>query len=220
MPRQKPSFLFLIPSFLPFLSLLLTLISLLPSTTALSSYSSNSTSNSTSPTSPSTPSATPSRPALQIDDSSESIYTYAGCWNESAGLPGTTGLRALDGANEVLEGEMTVEICLAFCARGDATQDHRAAYRLAGLEYSRECWCGDKLNPLTVRLDDAACDLPCDGANTTACGGALKLSLYNATAAVLADEEKSAAEGRWERAWGGVLMSTMVLVLGFALRGL
>ncbi|KAI0193333.1 carbohydrate-binding WSC, partial [Xylaria flabelliformis] len=108
-------------------------------------------------------------------------YTYAGCWNESAGLPGTTGLRALDGPNEVLEGQMTVETCLAFCTGGDTQQNHRAPYRLAGLEYARECWCGDVLNSLAVRLEDAACDLPCDGANTTACGGALKLSLYNAT---------------------------------------
>ncbi|KAI0446810.1 WSC domain-containing protein [Xylaria telfairii] len=202
------------------LPLLPTLTSLLLSTAALSSSSPNSTSTLPSPTSPSTPSATPSKPALQIGDSSGSIYTYAGCWNESAGLPGTTGLRALDGPNEVLDGEMTVEICLAFCARGDVTQNHRAAYRLAGLEYSRECWCGDELNPLTVHLDDAACDLPCDGANTTACGGALKLSLYNATTTTLPDGKRSAAEGRWERAWGGVFVSTMVLVLGFALGGL
>ncbi|KAI0486043.1 WSC domain-containing protein [Xylaria cf. heliscus] len=227
-PRQAP------PS--PLLSLLLlTLTSTISSTTALSP------SNSTSPpfTSPSNttstpfPSATPSTPALQIGDSSGTIYTYAGCWNESAGLPGTTGLRALEGASEVLPGEMTVATCLAFCARGSGsisgsgsggvpqTQNHRTAYRLAGLEYSRECWCGDELNPLVVQLEDAACDLPCDGANTTACGGALKLSLYNATAAVLAAESRrSEAEGRWRGAWGGVVVGAMGLGLGFALGGL
>ncbi|KAI8954284.1 WSC domain-containing protein [Xylaria longipes] len=203
MPQRIPS------SPLTLLSLLLTLTSTLPFTTAQSS--------SDSTTSSPAPSATPSKPALKIDDGSGSIYTYAGCWNESAGLPNTTGLRALDGPTESLEGEMTVEICLAFCAQGDTQQNHRAAYRLAGLEYSRECWCGDKLNPLTVRLDDAACDFPCDGANTTACGGALKLSLYNATSASLTGDESGAAEWRREGAWGGVLVGTVALVLGFSL---
>ncbi|KAI0460216.1 WSC domain-containing protein [Xylaria acuta] len=208
---------------LTLLYLLLTLTPILPYTAALSSSNSTSSTSSSAPS----PSPTPSKPALKIGDSSGSVYTYAGCWNESAGLPGTTGLRALDGASEVLEGEMTVGACLAFCARGDATrtrqrQDRKAApYRLAGLEYARECWCGDELNPLVVRLEDAACDLPCDGANTTACGGALKLSLYNATAAPpLTDDESGAAGSRPEGAWGGVLVATTILVLGFALGGL
>ncbi|KAI1757309.1 WSC domain-containing protein [Xylaria castorea] len=202
--------------------LLLTLTSIIPYTNALTPSNSSTSSTSTSTYSPAAPSATPSKPALNIGDSSGSIYTYAGCWNESAGLPGTTGLRALDGINEVLEGEMTVEACLAFCARGDATarNNHEAPYRLAGLEYSRECWCGDALNPLTVHLDDDACDLPCDGANTTACGGVLKLSLYNATAASLTNKKSGAAEWRREGAWGGVLAATTVLVLGFSLGGL
>ncbi|KAI0555183.1 hypothetical protein F4679DRAFT_155411 [Xylaria curta] len=191
----------------------LTLTSIIPYTAALPS------SNSTSSTS--APSATPSNPALKIGDSSGSIYTYAGCWNESAGLPGTTGLRALDGPNEVLEGQMTVETCLTFCMGGDTQQNHRAPYRLAGLEYARECWCGDVLNSLAVRLEDTACDLPCDGANTTACGGALKLSLYNTTVAPsLTDDKSDAAGWRREGAWGGMLVGTTALALGLALGSL
>ncbi|KAI0863072.1 WSC domain-containing protein [Xylaria cubensis] len=200
------------PPFTLTLLSLLTLTSIIPHTTALSS--SNNTSSNSTPTTSSAPSATPSKPALKIGDSSGSIYTYAGCWNESAGLPGTTGLRALDGPNEVLEGQMTVETCLAFCTRGDTQQNHRAPYRLAGLEYARECWCGDVLNSLAVRLEDAACDLPCDGANTTACGGALKLSLYNATTtSSLTDDKSGAAEWRREGAWGGMLVGMTILVL-------
>ncbi|KAI0409608.1 WSC domain-containing protein [Xylaria palmicola] len=192
------------PPPLTLLSLILTLTPLAPCTQA------RSLPNGTSPTS-AAPSATPSRPALRIVDGSGTAYAYVGCWNESAGLPGTTGLRALDGASEVLPGAMTVGECLGFCARG--------AYRLAGLEYARECWCGDELNIFSVPLADAACDNPCDGANATACGGSLKLSLYNSTAPPV---DESRAAQRWgERAWAGTLVgTTAILVASFALGGL
>ncbi|KAI1420608.1 WSC domain-containing protein [Xylaria sp. FL1777] len=199
---------------IPLLSLLLISTPILPQITALTTTNTTTTTTTSSPSpSPSTPSPTT---ALQIVNSSSSNYTYAGCWNETTGLSGTTGLRALGGPSEVLRGQMTVELCLDFCAHGSG-QMH--AYRLAGLEYSRECWCGDTLNSLSVRLPDAACDTPCDGANATACGGALRLSLYNSTAAV-ANKESSAGSGsgswRVERAWRGAVLGTVVLGLGFA----
>ncbi|KAI1356856.1 WSC domain-containing protein [Xylaria sp. FL0043] len=200
----------------PLLSLILISSPILPQATAQppssnTSPSSSSSSVSTSATSTSTSTSTPSptsTPPLQIPSGSASNYAYAGCWNETYGLAGTTGLRALDGASEVLPGEMTVEKCLGFCARG--------AYRLAGLEYSRECWCGDELNSLSVRLSDAACDTPCDGANSTACGGALKLTVYNSTAAAK-DDESGAESLRMEGMLRGAVLGTVVWGLAFAL---
>ncbi|KAI1279129.1 WSC domain-containing protein [Xylaria sp. FL0933] len=196
----------------PLLSLILIFSPLFPQATAQPastiSSSSSSSSVSTSPTSTSPPSPT-STPPLQIPDGSASNYAYAGCWNETYGLAGTTGLRALDGASEVLPGEMTVEKCLDFCARG-------TAYRLAGLEYSRECWCGDELNSLSVRLPDAACDTPCDGANSTACGGALRLTLYNSTAPAK-DDESGAGSWRIEGALRGAVLGTVLFGLALAL---
>ncbi|KAI0195948.1 WSC domain-containing protein [Astrocystis sublimbata] len=205
----------------PLVSLLLTLTTLLPSTAA---QSSTHTSTSTSTTSSSSTSPS-SHPTLAIGSADNTIYAYAGCFNESAGLPNTTGLRALDGPSEVKEGEMTVALCLAFCAQGDPQQNHVAAYRYAGLEYSRECWCGDELNPLVTQLKDGACDFPCDGDKTTACGGQLKLSLYNVTS------EKALTEGSggdkngamsWGRdgAWNAMLVGSMVSVMGLALGSL
>ncbi|KAI0432137.1 WSC domain-containing protein [Xylaria sp. FL1042] len=195
---------------LPLLSLILISGSILPQ--AIAQPASTSSSSSTSPTSTST--STPSSTAtLQIADGSASNYVYIGCWNETSGLAGTTGLRALDGASEVLPGEMTVEKCLDFCARGNANAH---AYRLAGLEYSRECWCGDELNSLSVQLADAACDTPCDGANSTACGGALRLTLYNSTAAVK-DGESGAESWRRGGVFRGAVLGTVILGLGFAL---
>lgn len=59
-------------------------------------------------------------------------YDYYGCYNETTEIPGSAHTRALDGGiNEVKRGEMTVPMCLSFCADGD-TQ-----YAYAGLEWSR-----------------------------------------------------------------------------------
>ncbi|KAI8632182.1 WSC domain-containing protein [Xylariaceae sp. FL1651] len=154
------------------------------------------------------PYTTAQTPSLQIVDNSSS-YAYSGCWNETSGLAGTNGLRALDGGIHVaLPGAMTVELCLDFCARNDSAH---GAYALAGLEYSRECWCADALNVLSVRRPDADCDTPCDGANETACGGSLRLSLYNRTGA---KGKNDAARGRTEGAWGSVAMGMLVSGLG------
>ncbi|KAI1828473.1 WSC domain-containing protein [Xylaria intraflava] len=181
-----------------------------PSTTAQSAFINNAI----SPLAPST-----SKPALEIGESSDGAYTYAGCWNETTDLPGTTGLRALDGINKVLLGTMTVQKCLDFCAHSDGAH---GAHRLAGLEYSRECWCADKLNSLSVRLTDDSCDMPCDGANTTACGGALRLSLYNVTGAGAGAVSAAVAITSWnwqgEGAWGVLAVGLMGFAWGFALR--
>ena len=45
----------------------------------------------------------------------------------------------------------------------------------------RECWCAQTLSGIAEKLDDTACNYPCEGNNTTACGGSLKLSVYRAS---------------------------------------
>ncbi|KAI9171569.1 WSC domain-containing protein [Paramyrothecium foliicola] len=100
-------------------------------------------------------------------------YEYYGCYNETTEIEGSAQTRALgDGINEVKKGEMTVPMCLAFCSGG------RTEYRYAGLQWSRECWCGQVLAGISAKLDDDQCSFPCDGDNSTACGGSLKLSVY------------------------------------------
>lgn len=59
-------------------------------------------------------------------------YTYHGCYNETTQVDGSDRSRALaDGINQVRRGQMTVPLCLGFCANG------RTQYRYAGLEWSR-----------------------------------------------------------------------------------
>jgi len=61
-----------------------------------------------------------------------SKYIYQGCFNETVGVEGTTGARAIsDGTHEVGEGSMTAPECLSFCSSNGTT------YKYAGLEFSR-----------------------------------------------------------------------------------
>ncbi|KAI0383694.1 WSC domain-containing protein [Hypomontagnella monticulosa] len=118
-------------------------------------------------------------PNLRIIDS-DPKYKYVGCYSETT--PESPTHRALDGPFFTKTGSMTVETCIKFCthaANGNRTTN--VGWRFAGLEFARECWCGDHLNKHSYHLIDAVCDTPCDGANTTACGGHLALTLYNVT---------------------------------------
>lgn len=42
---------------------------------------------------------------------------------------------------------------------------------------NRECWCANSLSSLSEKLPDSACNLPCEGDTTQACGGNLKLTV-------------------------------------------
>ncbi|OHE98928.1 WSC domain-containing protein [Colletotrichum orchidophilum] len=107
-------------------------------------------------------------------------YKYQGCYNETNDLPNTAHVRALSGgASRVMEGNMTVPLCLSFCSTGADKQ-----YTYAGVEYSRECWCAQSISGLSVKLNDSQCNLPCDGNQGMVCGGALKLSVYMLSAGV------------------------------------
>ncbi|RYP28044.1 hypothetical protein DL767_007375 [Monosporascus sp. MG133] len=109
---------------------------------------------------------------------SSDTYRYHGCWSETTELVNTTRLRALDGGIHVqLPETMTAPLCLDYCAENTSIR-----YQYAGLEYSRECWCANELNSFSARLPDGQCDTTCDGDAAMACGGALKLSVYQLVA--------------------------------------
>ncbi len=77
--------------------------------------------------------------ALEIV-SSGSGFVYHGCYNETTELPDTLGVRALNGGtNEVKPGNMTVDMCIAFCktGAGDASGGKSGRFAYAGLEYAR-----------------------------------------------------------------------------------
>jgi hypothetical protein len=57
-------------------------------------------------------------------------YSYMGCYNETTGIEGTSGARALSGGKMETGNDTTVAACLQYC--GDSN------YQYAGLEYSKE----------------------------------------------------------------------------------
>lgn len=69
---------------------------------------------------------------------------------------------------------MTGELCMAWCAdRG---------FAFAGMEYRRECWCGNTYaatrQPKTTVASLSGCSMTCAGNGSQKCGGAGWLSLY------------------------------------------
>ena len=48
---------------------------------------------------------------------------------------------------------------------------------------SSECWCSQSMAGISKKLDDGQCNFPCEGDNTTACGGSLKLTVYRLSSA-------------------------------------
>ncbi|KAL1896616.1 Mitochondrial intermediate peptidase [Sporothrix stenoceras] len=155
---------------------------------ALSTTASTSTTTTSASTTPNATQTTHTTPTVYIASLAPTTgaaaatgtarnYGYQGCYLDISGMNGTApGARSLQGdtTDEVLPGDMTVAKCLSFCGgAGSGT-----AYAYAGLEYARECWCGQELSSLATKEAEAQCNLPCDGDNNTLCGGDLRLTLY------------------------------------------
>ena len=122
-----------------------------PSGTATGTGTATSTLASTSTSAAPTPSQNPGN----------DVFEYAGCYAEPPG-----GGRALSflTPNDLL----TASMCFAQCPRS----------KYVGLEYGRECWCGDTLNPLVVKKPDTDCNMLCKGNPLEYCGAGSRLSLY------------------------------------------
>lgn len=150
-------------------------------------------------------------------------YTYAGCWNETTGVEGTTGARALSGGKMVQLSQdtpsirhtilihtqesndtATVTSCLEYCGASN--------YQYAGLEYAQEyvqwrktgqkailttrrCWCSNYFSALSTQLPESNCSLACKGNDTELCGGYLTITLYNLTSKSSGSSSSSSKTG-------------------------
>ena len=65
-------------------------------------------------------------------------------------------------------GDLTIEKCIGLCK----------GYAYAAVQNTDECWCGNKLNKMTI-LPDSDCNMKCSGDQTQYCGGSYKLNLYS-----------------------------------------
>jgi hypothetical protein len=92
-------------------------------------------------------------------------WKYLGCGTDS-------NSRVLSGASTSAD-DMTVDTCIAFCAG--------KGFSMAGLEYSRECYCGNSIpaaaSPAPGQL--GGCGMRCSGNETEICGDSMRLSLYS-----------------------------------------
>ncbi|CZT51694.1 uncharacterized protein RSE6_12877 [Rhynchosporium secalis] len=99
--------------------------------------------------------------AIPLIVPSSGSYSYLGCFRE--GL--TT--RALGEAffpNDL----NTIEKCTAACF----------PYVYAGVEFSRECWCGNIMEEAVPKISDEFCNMPCAGDEKELCGGIVALGIY------------------------------------------
>ncbi|KAK3302010.1 WSC domain-containing protein [Chaetomium strumarium] len=89
-------------------------------------------------------------------------FVYSGCFSEASGN------QLLPYRSHSASDDMTVEKCVAEC-KGNG-------YRYAGLVYYGVCYCGQTVNG--PKVDEAQCNLPCNGNSTETCGGNGIFSVY------------------------------------------
>ncbi|KAH6373254.1 hypothetical protein HBI34_087410 [Parastagonospora nodorum] len=100
-----------------------------------------------------------------LDLTSTLKWSYAGCGGDNIG--DRAFLNASTGADD-----MTIQTCIAFCGARNLPY--------AGLEYGRECFCADKLDPRYAPKDGIMgnCNYKCAGDESGICGGWAAMSIY------------------------------------------
>lgn len=88
-------------------------------------------------------------------------FNYTSCYTE-----GTTG-RALT-AFALADNSITLQTCAGNCTD----------YNYFGVEYSRECYCGNSLSAGSIPATDSRCTMKCSGNSSEICGGPNGLTLY------------------------------------------
>jgi hypothetical protein len=128
--------------------------STISSTSSISVSSVSTSSTSTPPIS--TPTGGPTQPATVND-----IWSLYGCRTEGSN---SRALNSVTFASDT----MTLEACAAFCS----------AYTYFGVEYSRECYCGNSFTTGSVPAPASDCSFTCMGNALQFCGAGLRLSVY------------------------------------------
>ncbi|KAL8837213.1 MAG: hypothetical protein Q9176_005844 [Flavoplaca citrina] len=128
------------------------------SPTSSASTSSSSVSSTRTSTSTTSTSSTTSGPTILPSNAN---FTYTGCYTEA-----TSG-RALSKLIKA-DDKMTADMCLGLCYQ----------YQYAGIEYGRECFCGDTLASTSTKVADSQCSKVCPGDTSQYCGAGNRLTLY------------------------------------------
>ncbi|EPE31830.1 WSC containing protein [Glarea lozoyensis ATCC 20868] len=105
-------------------------------------------------------------------------YDNLGCYTEA-----TSG-RALSGKSYSND-SMTLELCQSTCQ----------GFSYFGVEYGRECYCGNNLNTGSVSTASSDCNFACPGNATETCGAGNRLNVYQTTGSGPADFSKYGSHG-------------------------
>lgn len=98
---------------------------------------------------------------------------YAGCYSDS--ISNRTLVDKFFGS-----ANMTWQACASFCSS-------QGGYQYYGLEYTSQCYCGNKISSPGYRLtgtttpSDGACSMRCKGSEPQICGGDNALTIYRNT---------------------------------------
>lgn len=103
---------------------------------------------------------------------------YAGCVLDSPASRVLTGY-------SVGREDMTPQLCASLCGE----------YAYFGLEFGKECYCGNALQAGYVTAPDPECNTPCYGAGTNICGAPDRLTVYRVTS--IADNEATVGNFRF-----------------------
>ena len=113
-----------------------------------------------------------SGPQVPFTDVSSLGWAYQGCAQDNVNS------RILTGTNNIYSSSQAttdVNTCIEACA----------GYTYAGLEYGKQCFCGNSIPSSAVPQANqlGSCNMPCAGNSSQYCGGGSQLSLYKACAA-------------------------------------
>ncbi|XP_075237841.1 uncharacterized protein LOC142334050 isoform X2 [Lycorma delicatula] len=95
----------------------------------------------------------------------DDMDNYVGCYQDMR-----EPNRLLKTKMKLFEKHLTPQLCISLCL------SH--GFKLAGLQWRVECFCGDSDLSSAKTINDSECSAVCSGDSTKKCGGDLKLSIY------------------------------------------
>ncbi|KAL2060445.1 hypothetical protein VTL71DRAFT_9476 [Oculimacula yallundae] len=127
---------------------------------AVSSSTTRTTTTTLSPAITTTKTSTATGPAVTARET----WTHLGCYEDF-------GARTLDTTPTIADPtKMTIEVCQKTCKSLGKTY--------AGVEFGKECYCGNKIGGDGFNYALTDCNVPCAGNSTQICGGPNKLNIY------------------------------------------
>ncbi|KZV98398.1 WSC-domain-containing protein [Exidia glandulosa HHB12029] len=96
-------------------------------------------------------------------------------WSATGCFTDNVAKRVLTGAGLWAGQPMTPAVCQARCAS--------LGFKLAGVEYGQECYCGNSLVNGAAKVDAAQCSMACKGDGKQKCGAADRIQVFQRTTA-------------------------------------